>query len=359
MPVSDELVAEITAAADEAVTESQDAGDAGDAGEGAGEAGEAGEGKADDVGDADDSGKTGDAGDPGEGADEGGEGDETGDTGDDSGKVADDAGKAGDDDAGKGKKAGPEPVTISDDALSAAVIAGIPLAEARSFRSEEALLRVVDTIRSTVESQIAAAGANKTDGEGAAGKKEDEDLLANLPELDPELAPEIRQTFDTLKDVVRKQQETIKSFQAQQEQTVTANQQAAAQELQQWFDTQVDNLGEDFAEALGKGAMSTLGQGSSQYAKRDQIANQMAVLLAGYRASGQQVPPREQVFGAAAKLVLADEFAAVRERELGKDLARRAGQHIHRAGGKKTKTSQSPQDETAALIDEKFFPKGR
>ena len=354
MPVSDELVAEINAAADEAVAESQGADEGGKAGD-AGGADEGGEGKAaDDDGDADDSGKTGDAGDSDEGGG-GGEGDDAGDAGDDAGEAGDDSGEAGDDDASKGKKADPEPVTISDEALSAAVIAGIPLAEARSFRSEEALLRVVDTIRSTVESQIAAAGANKTDG--GAGKKEDEDPLANLPELDPELAPEIRQTFDTLKDVVRKQQETIKSFQAQQEQTATANQQAAEQELQQWFDTQVDNLGEDFAEALGKGAMSTLGQGSSQYAKRDQIANQMAVLLAGYRASGQQVPPREQVFGVAARLVLADEFAAVKERELGKDLARRAGQHINRAGGKKTKTNQSPQEETAALLDEKFFGK--
>jgi len=349
MPVPNELVDEIAVATDAVIAETTADGggndDAGndDAGKTADEGETADDEANDDAGDAGDSGKTGDAGDPGEGTGEGD--DDAGDEGDD----------AGDED--KGKKVDPEPVTISDDALSAAVIAGIPLAEARSFASEDALLRVVDTIRSTVESQIAAAGTGKETKE--AEEEEKEDPLANLPELDPELAPEIRQTFDVLKDMVRKQQETIKSFQTQQEQTATASQQAAAQELQQWFDTQVDNLGEDFAEALGKGAMSTLSRGSSQYAKRDQIANQMAVLLAGYQASGQQAPPREQVFDTAAKLVLMDQFASVRERELSKDLGKRAGQHISRAGGKKTKTNQSPLEETADLIDRKFFPKGR
>lgn len=234
------------------------------------------------------------------------------------------------------------PPAISDHTLTMAVQAGIPLATARSFASEQALRDMVSVIQAKDESAEAAPP--------------EPDPLDSLPTLDPEnYDPEVIKMFDALVGVVRQQREAIKTFQGQQEQTARVSQEAASRDVEQWFDQQVAQLGDDFSEALGTGGYSALDRGSSQYAKRDAIANQMSVLLAGYRVLGQQAPPREQVFDTAARLVLADEYQKVHEKKLTSDLAKRSSQHIQRAGGQKATSKLSPDEETAALLDEKFF----
>jgi len=259
------------------------------------------------------------------------------------------ADEGGEGDKGDGATTAPEPPVsrVSDYVLTRAVRAGLTLEDARQFGNDEALLRIVDRIEA----------AQKTETKQAT--ETEEDPFAKLPKLDPEVyEPEVIKTFEALTEIVKKQQEEIRSFRSHQENTNTAAQQAQAREVEQWFDKQVESLGEEFQDALGSGGYSTLDRGSSQFANRDKIANQMAVLLAGYQAAGQQAPPRDEVFGAAAKLVLADQFDKAREKKLASELAKRSKQHISRASGQKTKKTISPLDETAALLDAKFFGKG-
>lgn len=255
---------------------------------------------------------------------------------------------------GEDERAGKEPQQpvarsqVSDEALSRAVLVGIPLAEARKFTSDESLLSVVDSIY-----RASTAGE---DAEGGAAETEETDPFADLPELDPdEYDPKVIKTFEAMKAALKSQNETIKEFRQSQEESARVANESAAREVEQWFDKQVESLGEEFTEALGTGAMSALERGSSQYAKRDEIASRMAIILAGYQATGQQAPPREDVFNEAARLVLHDQFVSARERKLADDLKNRAGQHIARPGGKKAKQTQSPYDEVAAELDRKFF----
>ncbi len=263
----------------------------------------------------------------------------------------------GGDDAGDGSAAAkpektPEPtkVVIGDDALTAAVRAGISLEEARQFPSEGVLLRTAELLRVAADKHIGDKQKEPT--------KPEDDPLANLPTLDPdEHGQDVIKLFSAITDVVRKQQEAIKAFQSQTEQASRGSQEAAAREVETWFDSQVKNLGEDFSETLGTGGYGTLDRGSPQYAKREAIADQVAVLLAGYKAAGKDAPPRDEVFDAAARSVLKDEYQRVHEKQLAGDLAKRSTQHIQRAGGKKNKTDQSPLDATAALLDAKFFGK--
>jgi hypothetical protein len=293
-------------------------------------------------------------------------------TGDDSeggadiGAVDSDGGKSGDvlpesgskSDQGEGEtksegkaeaKAGevaPSVPSISDSALAQAILAGIPISDAKAFASDESLLRVVEVIRQ------AAADQEQTD-EG-----QDEDPLVGLPEFDPEIYDEkVIAAFDVMKNALKAQHETIKEFRSRQDESAARSNEEAARSVEKWFDAQVESLGDDFAETLGKGAFSALDRGSSQYAKRDAIASKMGVLLSGYAANGLPAPEKETVFQEATKLVLADEFTKVHERKLSKDLEKRAGQHISRPGGKKSKQTQSPLEETAALIDAKYFGK--
>lgn len=233
-------------------------------------------------------------------------------------------------------------VVIGDELLTEAVLGGLDLDVARQFPSEDALRRVLHNIRKTADEPAEA----------------EEDPLANLPKLDPNTyEPEVIKTFDALVGVVRKQQEAIRQFQAQSEQMARSGQEAAAQEVERWFDEQVAKLGSDLSDALGSGAYRTLDRGGSQFAKREAIATQVAVLLGGYKAAGKVPPPRDEVFDAAARIVLKDEFEQLREKKLAGELAKRSTQHIQRAGGQKAKTNQDPLEATAALIDQKFFGK--
>jgi hypothetical protein len=95
-----------------------------------------------------------------------------------------------------------------------------------------------------------------------------------------------------------------------------------------------------------------LDRGSPQFAKREAIAGQMAVLISGHEAQGQEPPPREEVFNVAARIVLREEFQAVHDKELSGGLAKQAGQHIQRAGGVQAKSTQTPEEEAAQAVDD-------
>jgi len=245
-----------------------------------------------------------------------------------------------------------ETVTISDDALTEAVRAGIPLEQARQFSSEQALRGVVQAINEALDFGREESGDTE--------ESQEDDPFAVLPTLDPDsVDPEVAKMLDAMKEIARKQHEEIKQLRSQHEATAKASGDAAAKEVEAQFDKQVEALGEDFVETLGTGPYASLSPGSSHLANRDKIASQMAVMMAGYRAMGQEPPAFGQVFDTAARVVLHDQFASLREKQLSQKLADRSGKHINRAGGKQQRKDTNPLDETAAMLDEKFFPKGR
>lgn len=248
-------------------------------------------------------------------------------------------------------------VTISDSALTRAVQVGFTLDEARQFPNDATLNKAVQKIEATERAWLEADTALKNQSKKDEKPAED-DPLAKLPKLDPEVyEPEVIQMFDALTGVIKQQQEAIKQFREQGEYAARSSQEAAARDVEQWFDKQIETLGEDFHEPLGKGAYGNLDRGSAQFQKRDAIANQMAVMIAGYQSIGQPVPPREKIFEIAAKAILADEYATIKEKKLSGELKKRSAQHIQRGSSQKTKSTQTPLEQVAQAIDEKFFNK--
>lgn len=285
---------------------------------------------------------------PDAGGTEGGSG--TGDSGgEDSEKSGGTDGSAGD---SSGDVSGDEePVTkvgISEEAMIRAIRAGLTFEDVRAFTSEEALNRVSASIEKAAH-KSAPLPDNET---------KEVDILDSIPKLDPDVyEPEVVKMFDALVGVVKKQQEAIKKFESNQEHVVIASQEATAKEVVDWFDKKVGELGEEFSNALGSGGYSSLKQGSPELAKRDEIANHVAVLLAGYRAAGQRAPSRDVLFDTAVRAVLKDEFLTAHEKKIAKELAKQKGQHVSRVGGQKTKPL-SPLDETVNLINQRFFSGG-
>jgi len=241
--------------------------------------------------------------------------------------------------------------TVSDYAIERAVRAGLTFAEARAFPIESALLKLVDKMEAAHEN------ANEKAHEKVAAVVED-DPLASIQKLDPDVyEPEVVKMYENLVEIIRKQNAAIKEVRSSQEQTVRATQESIANDVEKWFDERVSKLGDDFTESLGSGAYRSLKQGSAQLQKRDALADQVAVLNAGYKASGRQPPSRDELFDAAAQLVLKGDYQKAHEKRLASELASRAKQHINRVGGQKGKAASTPVDDIAAALDAKYFKK--
>jgi hypothetical protein len=242
-----------------------------------------------------------------------------------------------------------EQPVIGDDAITMAVRAGIPYGDARRFPDEESLKRAtasIERVRETLKP-----------------KDNEPDPLEEIrKKLDPEkYEPEVIETFDSLLNVVKKQRDELKALSEKSENVVSQNtrsqQEQTSREITEWFDSQVNKLGDEYSDVLGKGSVNSLDQKSPQYAKRDAIASRIAIMMAGYNVSGMNPPPRDEMFNDAARLVLGDEMQRVKDAKLAKDLQERGSQHLQRVRGKGQKHNQSPIEEAAAMIDAKYFAK--
>lgn len=238
---------------------------------------------------------------------------------------------------------------FSDEVLERALTVGLHVSDALSFPSEDRLSQFV----SKMEQRDAVIDDAELKGKAEETPGEKKDLFADLPKLDPEVSdPEVIRMFDQLTNAAKQQAETIEELRGQQGATSLVAQEAAGREVTRWFDSEVKNLGEDFTEALGNGDYDSLDRGSSQFANCEKIANQMSIMFAGYEAQGLESPPREQVFDAAARFVLQDEYQKVHEKKLAGDLETQASQHIQRTGGEQAASKQSPEEEAAQAVDE-------
>lgn len=252
------------------------------------------------------------------------------------------------------KKDEGEPPALSDEALTRAVKAGMTLADARTFANEDTLGRFVGMLEERANDGEGDNDEGDGDEEGKKGDSENEDdPLADLPDLDPdEVAPEIATAFNGLKKIAQQQQETITSLRGEDKGATDEGKESAGQPTEQqvqegtkWFDSQVNNLGEDYKAVLGEGDISSLKEGSQEFANRQKVAQRMQMLAAGYESVGEQVTP-DALFQEAVEKVFS---------ETKKQLASRSKTHTQRPGRNKTKPKASAEDEIASELNDKYF----
>ncbi len=251
-----------------------------------------------------------------------------------------------------------EPVSLSQESIARAMGNGLTYSEASSFGSETELNEFSGRLEYTAQVQQ----AREQQGQQQQQQPEVVDPFADLPKLDPdEHGSEIVGMFDRLTGIVKGQYETIQGFQSNQQQFqehYLATSQAANQgEIEEWFDGEVEKLGDDFKDVLGSGKYKNLNQGSPEFQNRDAIANHMSVMLAGYKAQGREAPARSEIFDVAARQVLADKFSDIRNNKLSDELKKQSGQHIQRANKSTSTVVKTPDEEDAELaelLDSKF-----
>lgn len=245
----------------------------------------------------------------------------------------------------------PETPEISSDTLERAVAAGIPVADAKALTPESLERVIAARVDASYQEQV---DWQREQDKGTV-KEKPKDLFADFQKLDSEkYEPEIIEQMERVKEIARNQQAELQEFRDHNEQTAKSVNSAADREMEQWFDGQVGNLGDDFKESLGEGKYRDLSQGSAQFGNRAEIVQQMSVMDSGYRAQGIEPPSRDELFESAVGLVLRDTYAEVKDKKLQGSLEKQSRQHIRRAGGGKVKSQLNDEEAIAAEIEKRF-----
>jgi len=227
----------------------------------------------------------------------------------------------------KAKSGADEESSVKDEHLERAVKAGMTIATARTFKDAKALEEVV----SMLETKSGKVKENSDDDAG----EEDVDLLAGIPELDPEKYDEkIVAGFKSMKDIIGSLQDTIKGLKSD-----------GATNGENWFDSQVKSLDKDFAEAL-----------KAQPEKLVSLKQKFDVLTAGYKASDQTVD-QTATFKEAMAVVLGDVAAKVASTVKSEKLAERGAKHTNRPSGAVTPAKGDAFENVADEIDQEYFDK--
>ena len=226
-----------------------------------------------------------------------------------------------------------EPAPIPDELLTRAVKAGMSLADALDFQDAEALGRNLDLM-------------DKTDKPKDGDVKPDEEIvdpLDAIPDFDPEeYDDKIVDGFKTMKNIIRNQRSEIEAL--------NKRGQESSESL---FDKKVDDLGEAYVKAVGKGKLDP---NSPQAVKREALRNMYDILESGYKAKGQEISSSE-VFEQAVGVILSAETRESALSVKSDKLEKRENQHTIRSEGKKTKVKMNALDEVAQELDDKYFKK--
>lgn len=223
----------------------------------------------------------------------------------------------------------PAKVEIPDELMERAVRLGIPLSEVKKYPDEALLSAMCDRL----DTSVAAESSGQASAGDSSSGSEVEDLLASVPNLDPEeFGEEVVGAFDALKGALK--------------QLVAASKETAAR-----HDEEIRGLrGERSSDWLNS-RVAAMGLGEVNPSKMVDLRAKFGVLEAGYKSAGQEVG-REAVFEEAAKLVLGSDIAAARDSETAAKLEKRSKQQISRPSGRKAKPKGNAFEEVAAEIEQ-------
>ena len=243
-----------------------------------------------------------------------------------------------------------KPAEISDAVVERAVKVGFTIAQAKGFQDTDSLERTIELLELKADT---GSVEEKTDDEEI-------DLLAAIPELDPEeYDPKIIEAVDGLKAAVKTLTESNKELKAKRNDVDTT---AAVEEGAKWFDSSIKELGKDFSDKLGAGATSQMENGGDAYKARVELSDKVYVLARGYEGAGKEVS-RDQLFKEAVALVFPGKVAGVKAKVTTDAAIARETQLTKGAGRtndaptKKGAVSLSIEEQVGKEINDEIFAK--
>lgn len=235
---------------------------------------------------------------------------------DDQGDGSDGQGKSEQED-GKG---GEEAPAVDEALLERAVRAGMSLADAKVVTDGEALGRIVGHLEETAAAAAKAKADDSASEEEGAG--EEEDPLADIPDLDPEEFDEkIVKSFSALKSLAGQLIKDNKELHVKIAESVDARNGS-------WIDGEVAKLGEEYADVFGEGNLAELPAGKQKLA-REKLLRHVEFVESDAKAEGETITKAE-TFKRAVSSAFGDTVKAKKGAAAAKAAAERSKKAVNR-----------------------------
>ncbi len=175
-----------------------------------------------------------------------------------------------------------EVVAISDDLLTQAIKAGLSMAEARSFGTDELLTTALVAMARSAKNVKTTAQSGEKAAEATAP-------VADFKlDLDPDLyEPEVIKAFEGMQKHV---QDQMGAMQAQHKSVLDELHTQRQQDSERRVDGMFTALGGDWQDVFGDGPTTALRQTSAHAKNRAKVIEQMNMVEAGAKALGKPVP---------------------------------------------------------------------
>lgn len=227
---------------------------------------------------------------------------------------------------------------VTDELIERAVLAGIPIKDARKYSDPEMLENIINLV---------SAKTDKVQKNVVPEKKHvpdiDMTILDSIPDLNPdEYDPEVVSAFSGVKQVVKTLVDQVKQLQIE-------NQNVVAKNTLSWIDSAFESLEPEYHEFLGKGPKDSLKPDGIEFKNRSMIVERMDILKAGYEAVNKPVPSNSELFKDALESIFGKKVAS---KKINNKLDKRKNQHINRADkSKPTEKDVQKKDARSELID--------
>lgn len=211
--------------------------------------------------------------------------------------------------------------TFSADLVARASALGLADEDMQEFTPAE-LSRSLNLMEKKVfQMGQAPAPSTTTPAAPATEQPKAEGSEEEIPDLNPEIHDE-----DFVK-VVKGTKGVVKALQARIEGLESALQTQNKEAYEERFDNWVNNLGEEFQDAVGQGTGREMDTKSAQYENRCKILESVNTLANGYQRTGKAIPSEKVLFNQALRLALGD---TPKHKAVEKKLAERSRQFVSR-----------------------------
>lgn len=207
-----------------------------------------------------------------------------------------------------------EPPSLDEGVIERAVRAGLPLADAREFRSTPALERVVERLEASSKLK---ADADLTKEQPA----DDDDPASKIPDLDPEeYEAKLVDAFKAVKGLVARQHAVLKDLRGQMAK-------AASEPKRAWLDNEIERLGQKYVDVFGDGDPGALT--GSQRGAREKLRRHVEFAESEAKADGRSIT-KAQAFASALESAFGKKVSEVNGAAAAEAAAQRAKRAVTR-----------------------------
>lgn len=186
--------------------------------------------------------------------------------------------------------------TVSRELIRQAFKSGLSEEEIENLHNigmlEKFLSRQADKTQPDADEKNSGVDENKGKGDRISGKLE-------WPELDPDLDPNVLQTFEVIKQVLGDFPERF----ARVEGYIQA---AESRRAAEQFDKMFNALSDEYEPIFGKGVIGDFDSKSPQRKARGEVIREMVAIEEGYRSKGWKPPTMEEAFKRAIRALHGD-----------------------------------------------------